>query len=69
MLFKANSMCFFAALKTSLISSKMLFSVSRYSNFCIFPALSALSRFKGQMKVEQFMILLIDLHKLTDVIF
>ena len=52
------------------ISSKKLFSYSRYSNFCdFFPSFSHVLDSKGQMEVESFMMSSIKLHKFADVIF
>ena len=47
------------------ISSKKLFSFSRYSDFCN----SNFPESNEQMKMEQLMISRIDFHKLGDVIF
>ena len=52
------------------ISSKKLFSFSRYSNFCdFFPSFPHFPDSEGQMEVEQFMMSWIGLHKFADVIF
>ena len=52
------------------ISSKKLFSFSRYSNFCIFfPFFPHFPDTKGQMEVEQFMMSWTDLHKFAGSIF
>ena len=56
--------------KVFFISSKKLFTFSRYSNFCNF--FSSFLHFpdaKGEMKVEWFMMSWIGLHKFADVIF
>ena len=52
------------------ISSKKLFSFSRYSNFCnFFPSFPQFPDSKGQMETQYIMMSSIDLHKFTDVIF
>ena len=56
--------------KMLFISSKKLFSFTRYLNFCNFsPSFPRFSDLKGKMKVSQFMTSWTDLHKLSDVIF
>ena len=52
------------------ISSKKLFSLLRYSNFCnLFPSFPQFPDSKGQMEVEKFMISSTDVHKFADAIF
>ena len=56
--------------KMPFISPKKLFSFSRYPDFCnFFPCFPYFSDLKGQMKVEQFIISWIGLHKVADVNF
>ena len=50
------------------ISSKKLFLVLRYSNFCnFFLSFEHFPDSKGQMEVKQFMMSSIDLHKFAGV--
>ena len=56
--------------KMFFISSKKLFSFSRYSSFCsFFPSFPHFPDSKGQMEVEQFKMPWIGLHKFANASF